>query len=73
MSKIYIILVLLAAAFITFSAFTGGTNSANSLSNDELIKFSHSFHSELAECLDCHSNVASSTSMSDRLLPNHDN
>ncbi len=73
MSKFYIILVLLAAAFITFSAFSGGTNSANSLSNDELIKFSHSLHSGAVACEDCHTNVVTSTSMSDRLLPNHDN
>jgi len=42
-------------------------------SNKDLIKFSHSLHSELVECADCHSTVAESISLNDRLLPNHDN
>lgn len=41
--------------------------------NEEVIKFSHKIHAELADCKSCHSSVVNSQSLSDRLLPNHDN
>lgn len=41
--------------------------------NDELINFSHSLHYDFVSCDECHSTVVESTSLKDRLLPNHDN
>lgn len=73
MNKFYLIFILLVAVFLIFTAFSGKLAFSNSAGNDELIKFSHSLHYELAECADCHSNVSKSISMNDRLLPNHDN
>ncbi len=72
MNKFYLILIFLAATFIMFTAFSGGNNSADLKSNDQLIHFSHSLHSDLVACADCHSNVTTSTSMIDHLLPNHE-
>ena len=40
--------------------------------NDELINFSHSLHYDFVSCDECHSSVPGSTSLSDRLLPDHD-
>jgi len=37
--------------------------------NKDIIKFSHSLHKEIAECNACHTKVAESTSLKDRLLP----
>lgn len=67
----YIIVFLVATSILLFAAFL--SHDYNPLqSNSELIKFSHSMHNELVECSDCHTSVAESTSLTDRLLPNHD-
>ena len=67
----YIIVFLVASIFLLFAAFL--SQDSNLLrSNSELIKFSHSLHNELVECSECHTSVAESTSLTDRLLPNHD-
>ena len=67
----YIIVFLAASIFLLFAAFL--SQDSNLLrSNSELIKFSHSLHNELVECSECHTSVAESTSLTDRLLPNHD-
>jgi hypothetical protein len=50
----YIIVLLVAATFLLFAAFFI-QNSDPGQTNKELIKFSHSFHSDIAECTDCHS------------------
>ena len=62
---------MIATAFLVFAAFlTQSTDSFSS--NKELIKFSHSKHFDLVECADCHRAVTESTSLNDRLLPNHE-
>ncbi len=69
--NIYLIVFLTALTILTFAAFL--TQSNDSLrSNKEIIKFSHSLHSDLVECADCHKSVTESTSLGDRLLPDHD-
>jgi hypothetical protein len=68
----YITIVTISVAFLLFAAFLT-RQSSQGKSNKELIKFSHSLHFELVECADCHSGVAESISLNDRLLPNHDN
>ena len=70
--KLYIIIFLAAASFLLFAAFFSD-NTEPLKGNKDLIKFSHSLHSDLVECADCHSSVAESTSLNDRLLPDHDN
>jgi len=70
---IYLLVSVISVAFLTLTAFTGGQSIGDeNVSNKDLINFSHSFHSELAECSDCHSAVLESASLTDRLLPNHD-
>src|SRR4030066_997883 len=70
--NLYITIITIAAAVLLFAAFIN-QSSEPIQSNKDLIKFSHSLHSELVECADCHSKVAESISLNDRLLPNHDN
>ncbi|OGU64781.1 MAG: cytochrome C [Ignavibacteria bacterium RBG_16_36_9] len=70
--NLYITIIAIAAAVLLFAAFIN-QSSEPMQSNKDLIKFSHSLHSELVECADCHSKVAESISLNDRLLPNHDN
>lgn len=69
----YSTLVLLAAVFLFSSAFTGNNFDDPVSTNKDLINFSHSIHAELVDCSDCHSAVVESISLSDRLLPNHEN
>jgi hypothetical protein len=70
--KFYITISILSIALLLFTAFL--SQKADPIkSNKELIKFSHALHYELVECADCHSSVAESISLNDRLLPNHDN
>jgi hypothetical protein len=69
--KFYIIVILSAATFLLFAAFFI-QNSDPEQTNKDLIKFSHSLHSDLVECADCHTSVGESTSLKDRLLPNHE-
>ena len=67
----YIIVLLVAATFLLFAAFLM-QNSDPEQTNKDLIKFSHSLHSDLVECADCHTSVEKSTSLKERLLPNHE-
>lgn len=70
---IYPFLLLGVMIFLTITAFLGKVSSDDELiSNENIINFSHSFHSELSECSDCHSSVLESTSLKDRLLPDHE-
>lgn len=62
---------VILGGFLLLSAFLV-QNSDPVKSNKDLIKFSHSLHSDLVECSDCHTSVTESTSLTDRLLPNHD-
>jgi hypothetical protein len=41
--------------------------------NKNIIKFSHKGHKDATDCESCHSAVKTSKSLSDRLMPNHDN
>jgi len=41
--------------------------------NKNIIKFSHKVHKDATDCESCHSAVKTSKSLSDRLMPNHDN
>lgn len=70
---VYYILLPAALLFLTLSAFLSSPGSDDGKRNDKIIKFSHSVHSELAECGSCHSKVLQSTSLKDRLLPDHQN
>lgn len=73
-NHIYSILSISVIALLTMAAFSGKESvNAGIEGNSKLINFSHAFHSDLAECSDCHSAVLESTSLNDRLLPNHDN
>ena len=67
----YITIFTISTALLLFAAFLN-QQSDPVKSNKDLIKFSHSLHNELVECADCHSAVSESTSLTDRLLPNHD-
>ena len=69
----YSALFLLALTSLFSTAFTGKLIEDPLATNKDLINFSHSIHTELADCSDCHSAVVKSTSLNDRLLPNHEN
>ena len=70
----YSLLAVSIIAFLSLTAFFGkGSSDSEMNGNKNLINFSHSFHKDIAECSDCHSAVLESTSLQDRLLPNHDN
>ncbi len=70
---LYFILLPVIAALLLLGAFSSDGIQKEMSGNDKIIKFSHSLHSGLADCQACHSKVSESTSMKDRLLPNHDN
>jgi len=70
---IYLLVSVISVAFLTLTAFTGKQSLDDEIvTNKDLINFSHSFHSDLAECADCHSAVSESISLNDRLLPDHE-
>jgi hypothetical protein len=70
---IYIFLLTAAAGVLFAAAFSTVRNTeAEVKGNKKIIKVSHSFHADLAECSACHSKAAESTSMKDRLMPGHD-
>jgi hypothetical protein len=72
--KLYIFITAIAMLFLAFTAFFSKAPVNSMLDgNRNLINFSHELHSELAECAECHSSVEESTSLKDRLLPDHDN
>ncbi len=67
----YINLTAILILFLTFTAFLSNDDDPVQ-KNDELINFSHSLHYDFITCDECHTNVPASTSLNDRLLPNHD-
>jgi hypothetical protein len=70
---IYLLASVFSVAFLTLTAFTGEQSLDDEIiTNKDLINFSHSLHSDLAECADCHSSVMQSSTLDDRLLPDHD-
>ncbi|NWF50843.1 MAG: cytochrome C [Ignavibacteriaceae bacterium] len=71
---IYLNLVIILIGFLVVSAFVMNDREGSEYSdNSERIKFSHQLHADAMSCADCHSSVISSTSLKDRLLPNHEN
>jgi hypothetical protein len=68
----YISIFTISTALLLFAAFLN-QQSDPVKNNKDLIKFSHTLHSEFVECADCHSTVSESISLNDRLLPDHDN
>ncbi len=70
--NLYITFFTISITLLMIVAFSGEQTDPVK-SNKDLIKFSHTLHSDLVECADCHSSVAESISLTDRLLPNHDN
>ena len=70
---VYFFLLPAALLFLTLSAFLSSPGGGDGKRNDKIIKFSHSVHAELTECGSCHSKVPGSTSLKDRLLPDHEN
>lgn len=57
---------------IGYSAITGFTTLIEEepkVTNKNIIKFSHEFHSEVTDCAACHSGATSAMSLTDRLLP----
>lgn len=73
LAYIYLILLCAATGFLLFSAFSPNKNFQFSENNETIIKFSHSLHADLTSCESCHAKVKTSKSLSDRLLPDHDN
>ena len=73
LAYIYFTTLLAAAGILLLSAFNVGNQPGNDEENSGIIKFSHSLHADLLDCGTCHSSVAESTSLKDRLLPNHEN
>jgi hypothetical protein len=70
---LYILVSVISVVFLTLTAFTGKQSLDDEIvTNKDLINFSHSFHSDLAECADCHSAVSESILLNDRLLPEHE-
>jgi hypothetical protein len=67
----YIFLLIGLGTTLVFSAFFSGPDQQNS-GHDKLIKFSHKFHSELADCSTCHSAVDTATTLNGSLIPTMD-
>ncbi|HKI79668.1 MAG TPA: cytochrome c3 family protein [Ignavibacteriaceae bacterium] len=74
LKHIYYLLIPAIMVLLTLSAFKSKTVQETANHNDKIIKFSHKTHIENeVECQTCHDKIATSTKLSDRLLPNHDN
>lgn len=71
--KIYSALVLFSVLFLSANAFLLRQSDSGEVTNKDILKFSHEYHSDMAECTDCHSSVTKSISLTDRLLPDHSN
>ncbi len=69
--RFYIIVTILAVVFLALVAFYSNSAVVEE-GNKDVIKFSHKTHSEDADCTDCHSSVPESTSLTDHLLPTHE-
>ncbi len=74
LKNIYLFLLSVFTLLILIAAFSEDSSGEDEVKgNDQIIKFSHSFHADLAGCEDCHSKAAESTSLKDRLMPDHEN
>jgi len=70
---IYTVVILSFIGIITLNAFINGDDIQQGNGNEKIIKFSHKLHADVVECKDCHTKVLKSTSLKDRLLPDHEN
>jgi len=73
LTYIYFTASTAAIAFLFLAAFNVNENVTEKEGNNLVIKFSHSLHTDLIDCQTCHSAVIASTSLKDKLFPNHDN
>ncbi len=65
----YSIILIITIAFLGIAAISEDKAGDGEKSNKDVIKFSHEVHSEVSSCADCHTNVAGSEKLTDRLLP----
>jgi len=69
---LYTSLSIVITAFLVIAAIDTNGNSDNEKTNKDIIKFSHALHKEATDCASCHVKVTESTSLNDRLMPDHD-
>lgn len=70
--KIFYLFIFIGTIIFLLIGAMGAQKDDKPLTNEGRIKFSHSLHHELIECQSCHKAVTESTSLKDRLLPNHE-
>ncbi|MDR3626479.1 MAG: cytochrome c3 family protein [Ignavibacteriaceae bacterium] len=66
-------LLIPLTGILLFVASTANSSGSGMQGNKSIIKFSHKLHKDATDCESCHAAVKTSKSLSDRLLPNHDN
>ena len=71
LKKFYSIVFILAVLLLAFAAFVS-EESDSFQSNKDIIKFSHSVHSDLVDCSDCHTEAKESITLYDDLMPDHE-
>ena len=69
--RYHLLYATLFISIVLLMAFIPQQNQSNEENNKARIKFSHKFHLESAECIDCHSKVPESEIISNVLLPKH--
>ncbi len=69
---LYAALSLTIVVFLTIAAIGSNGSDNPAKTNKSIIKFSHAVHKDATDCATCHAQVPESTSLNDRLLPNHD-
>lgn len=69
--KLRYVYISLSVTLVSILFFTAAkVNTRNTVEdNSQKIKFSHKLHTAMMECAGCHSNVTSTTSLKERLLP----
>jgi len=67
LKHVYILLGIISIFYFGFT--TNESSNSDKSRNKSIIKFSHSAHDGMAECVDCHSHAEESVNMSGSLLP----
>ena len=67
--KFYLVIFGFILTFLAITAFTTVNDNGINKTNKDIIKFSHKTHSGSIECDECHTKVPTSTSLTDRLIP----
>jgi hypothetical protein len=67
----YILVITAAFAFLAFGTVKLQDEKNGGGRNDKIIKFSHKNHADRTDCASCHTKTAESTSLKDKLLPQH--